>query len=424
MRPEPQSLRPELEAAPCPCRRGDVAAEVAWQRPLLARAEAGDRAAFGELYDAQVESVYRYLLAWTLDRSSAMELTEQVFVGAEAWLEVIAAGEGDLGVWLIAAARDAVAQRRGAGWVAGPATDRPPPADALGAVAWLGDSEHEVIVLRLLLGHSLAHTAHLSGYSERATKELQLAACLSMWQLTGGARTGSGPDATPRPDEGKAGDFERRLARWSVDLSGDDPALADALAVAASLRAAAPRHITAPDQGFVERLRDRLLAAGGGRGRDAPARVGRPRRAGGWLAVLRLGLSRRPWIATAVAASAIVVILALQAFGDDRPPPACGGGRCPPGSTAPSSLLVVPPATNESLPAATSTTPPPETRPAPTAAPPATAAPPPIAPATVPPTTLPPTTLPPVTTASATTSTTTSTTTTTTLAPTSTTVAG
>jgi hypothetical protein len=40
-----------------------------------------------------------------------------------------------------------------------------------------------VVVLRLLLGHSLAHTANLSGYSQRAVMELQLAACLSIQKL-------------------------------------------------------------------------------------------------------------------------------------------------------------------------------------------------------------------------------------------------
>jgi hypothetical protein len=56
-----------------------VPAEIAGQRPLLARAAAGDREAFAKLYDAQVEGVYRYLLAWTGDRSVARELAEQVF---------------------------------------------------------------------------------------------------------------------------------------------------------------------------------------------------------------------------------------------------------------------------------------------------------------------------------------------------------
>src|SRR5215218_3695481 len=102
---------------------------MAGQRPLLERAAAGDREAFARLFDDQVEGVYRYLLAWTGDRAEAAELTGQVF-------------------------RDAVAQRRGSGWIAGPAGPEGasvPATDAVAAVARLGDPEREVVVLRLLL---------------------------------------------------------------------------------------------------------------------------------------------------------------------------------------------------------------------------------------------------------------------------------
>ena len=146
---------PDAQTVACPCRHGDVPAEIAGQRPLLARAVAGDREAFAELYDAQVEGVYRYLLAWTGDRSAARELTGQVFRGALAWLPVTAGGEGDVGAWLIAMARDAVAQGRGSGWMG-----QERPGSVVDAVARLGDPEREVVVLRLLLGHSLSHTAH------------------------------------------------------------------------------------------------------------------------------------------------------------------------------------------------------------------------------------------------------------------------
>src|SRR5512132_2036400 len=255
---------PDARAVACPCRHGDVAAEVAVQRPLLELAVAGDREAYAQLYDVQVEGVYRYLLAWTGDRSAAAELTGQVFRSALSWLPVTAAGEGEVGAWLVAMARDAVAQRRGSGWMAGPAEQPQAPGDALEAVALLGDPEREVVVLRLLLGHSLVHTAHLSGYSQRAVLELQLAACLAVWNLTGGARSGQ-PAAHPQPEAGGllAEKFERRLGRWDVDLAGEDPGLADALAVASSLRLAAPRQVVAPDQVFVEELRAELLAAGG-----------------------------------------------------------------------------------------------------------------------------------------------------------------
>jgi DNA-directed RNA polymerase specialized sigma24 family protein len=315
---------PDAQKAACPCRHGDVPAEIAGQRPLLERAAAGDREAFGQLYDGQVEGVYRYLLAWAGDRSEAAELTRQVFRGALAWLPVTAGGEGEAGAWLIAMARDAVAQRRGSGWISSIGPDQPQarPRDVVGAVARLGDPEREVVVLRLLLGHSLDHTAHLSGYSRRAVSQLQLSACLTIWELTGGRRgvarpVGAGPSA---------GEFERRLGRWEIDLTDGDPALGDALAVAGALRRAIPGYVVAPDDGFVQRLRQELLAAAvpgspGGSG-SAPGSA-EPRTAA------RAGSSRRPWVATFVATAGIVVVLALQAFGDPASPSACGGRPCP-----------------------------------------------------------------------------------------------
>jgi hypothetical protein len=171
-----------------------VPAEIAGQRPLLERA-AGDREAFARLVDGQVEGVYRYLLAWTGDRGQAADLTVQVFRGALAWLPVTADGQGEAGAWLIAMARDAVAQRRGTGWIAA-VERRPRPGDPIAAVARLRDPEREVAVLRLLLGHSLDHTAHLSGYSRRAVLQLQLSACLSVAEITTDA-DGIGSSGTP-----------------------------------------------------------------------------------------------------------------------------------------------------------------------------------------------------------------------------------
>jgi DNA-directed RNA polymerase specialized sigma24 family protein len=445
-------------AAPCPCRRGDAAAEAARQRPLLERAARGDREAFERLYLMQVDGVYRYLLAWTGERAAARDLTEQVFRAALAWLPVVAgeagaapagsagagapqaggagagarqAGAGaphadaDFGAWLVALARDAVTQRRKAGWMAGPeraGDGRPPPADALEAAARLGDPEREVVVLRLLLGHSLAHTAELSGYSVRAVTELQLAACLAIRELTvepygGGPAPADGPAAPAAlaaPRGQRAADFQRRLEHWDVDLTGDDPELADALAIASSLRRAAPSQIVAPDRRFVLRLLEALASqhaeASGG---ALPARL---RRA---LAALRVEIVRRPrpFAATAVAAAAILAILTLQAFGSPRPP-ACGGGRpCPTSTTAPvaapASATAVPLTSVRGTTTTTSLPGPPST----TAAAPVPTAPPP----TSPPSTAPRTTRPPRTTTSrqpTTTATTTSTTTTTTVAPT------
>ncbi|HEX8135717.1 MAG TPA: hypothetical protein VF880_20085 [Actinomycetes bacterium] len=242
---------------------------------------------------------------------------------------------GDVGAWLVALARDADAHERGG--LRPPPPPRPadpvgqdgqpPPADLLAAVALLGDPEREVVVvLRLLLGHSLAHAAQLSGYSQRAVTELQLAACLAIRGLAV-PPAGDGPAAAAPPGAlvgpvapgQRAAEFQRRLERWDLDLVADDPALADALAVAAALRRAAPSLVASPDRGFVLGLRaalasDRPRAAGGG-----PLR--RARRA---LAVLRVEVVRRPrpFAATAVATAAILAIFALQAFGSPRRRPA------------------------------------------------------------------------------------------------------
>jgi DNA-directed RNA polymerase specialized sigma24 family protein len=345
---------------------------MAGQRPLLERAVAGDREAFARLYEDQVEGVYRYLLAWTGDRAEAAELTGQVFRGALAWLPATVGGEGEAGAWLIAMARDAVAQRRGSGWIAGPAGPDGaggPATDAVAAVARLGDAEREVVVLRLLLGHSLAHTSHLSGYSRRAVLQLQLAACLAVWELTGGARTGPAP---ANRTASSAEEFERRLGRWEIDLTGSDPALADALAAAGSLRRAIPGYVVAPDDELVQRLRRELLAEmaadnrehlppgsaavadparpapGSGAvdnpGHPAPGGAGaagaprpEPSAAGGsgegraeaGEEAAQARSARRHWVATAIAAAGIVVVLALQAFGRSGPPSACGGRPCP-----------------------------------------------------------------------------------------------
>ena len=293
-------------------------AELAGQRPLLERAAAGDREAFALVYDTQVEGVYRYLLAWTGNPTETAELTAQVFHAAIGWLPATTSPEGEAAAWLTAMTRDALAQRQGhseeggsaspagsepggsgspAGSEAGgsgssgvphpalpasappegessrrqeaapasvhtpgPAAGAPPeaPRDVVAAVARLREPEREVVVLRLLLGHSLDHTAHLSGYSRRAVLELQLTACLAVHELTGGPRTGPAPPETrPAPS---AEEFERRLGRWEVDLTGSDPALADALAVAGSLRRSIPEYVSPPPAEFVEHLRAELVA--------------------------------------------------------------------------------------------------------------------------------------------------------------------
>jgi DNA-directed RNA polymerase specialized sigma24 family protein len=352
---------------------------MAGQRPLLERAAAGDREAFALLYDDQVEGVYRYLLAWTGNPTEAADLTTQVFQAAMGWLPVTTGTEGEAAAWLTAMSRDALAQHQGSGGSAGAA------GAVVGAVARLGEPEREVVVLRLLLGHSLDHTAHLSGYSRRAVLELQLAACLAIRELIGGTHPGTAPPETRTATSVE--EFERRLGRWEVDLTGSDPALADALAVAGSLRRSAPGYVVPPTAEFVEHLRAELSAGSElTPGSELPAEevvdsgehrppgsatfplrgAQQPRVAASaapqapalaWEATASGGpdlagsrgtrrgaatggtglgewLSRRPWVATGVATAGIVVVLAVQAFGGQGRPPECDGRPCPVSTTA------------------------------------------------------------------------------------------
>jgi DNA-directed RNA polymerase specialized sigma24 family protein len=366
-----------------------VPAELAGQRPLLERAAAGDREAFALVYDDQVEGVYRYLLAWTGNRIEAAELTSQVFHSASGWLPTTNGAEGEAAAWLIAMSRDALTAHPG------PPGPPGPPGNVVAAVERLPDPEREVVVLRLRLGHSLDHTAHLSGYSHRAVLELQLAACLAIHDLTAGSRGGLG-SLTAGP--GSAEEFERRLARWEIDLTGTNPVLADALAAAGSLRQAIPGYVVAPSHEFVQHLRTELVtgrpaagARGGAgtkgvvdsrghhpfgsatfphRGPQQPEVAGSRAptlserleaagsdpfpaielageatsaatppenvRAGGSRGGSGFGgwLARRPWVATGVATAGIVLVLGLQAFGAQDGPRECGGRPCPASTTA------------------------------------------------------------------------------------------
>jgi DNA-directed RNA polymerase specialized sigma24 family protein len=307
--------------APCPCGHGDVAAEMERERPLLERAIAGDTAAFAQLYEENVDDVYRYLLAWTADGATAGELTEQVFHNALTWLPVIAGGEGDLGAWLLTSARDAVVQHRGSGWVAAPERIDEPAPDVLVAFNQLDDAQREVVVLRLLLGHSLAHSAHLAGYSTRVVGELQLAACSSIWEQLSGTPVEAAP---PGARDQRPRWFERRLEGADLDPAAD-PGLQDVLAVADALRQAAPREVPLPDDAFVQHLRHQLLEEFGG---DAAARQPHGNRLARAFGLVRFHVGRHPWAATIVAAGAIGLVLGIQIATSTATRSACGDGPC------------------------------------------------------------------------------------------------
>jgi DNA-directed RNA polymerase specialized sigma24 family protein len=383
----------------CPCGHGDVMVEIAREREPLERAADGDARAFGQLYDAHVDDVYRYLVAWTCEQASARELTERVFDGAITWLPSIAQGETDLAAWLVTMARDALIEHREAGYLGDGAIEGHAP-DVFLATTRLDDAQRDVVVLRLLLGHSVAHTAHLAGYSERVVTDLQYAACAALWQTLSGAPV----DPPLEGDERwRTAWFEHYLDGAAPD-PGTDPGLSDLLAVADGLRQSAPRQVPLPDDAFMAGLRARLLIGMGGE-LEPRRRRQAPRGFAAAFASLRERVGRHPWVTTTIAASAIGVVFGLQAAG--APHSACGDRPCLVSTTTASAAPQAGVGSPSVSTAAATTVFPTTSRPPPTTAPPTTRAPATTPPTSRPPTTTtkPPTTRPPTTTSATTTST-------------------
>jgi hypothetical protein len=369
----------EAEAPPtaCGCRNGDPAATLAIQRQLVERAIERDPAAVGELFDRYAEDVYGYVLAWTREVEVAEQLTERVFHDVLGWLPVMQQGDGELAAWLIAMARDAVAH--------GPHA-RPASIDATNtaqAISLLDDPEREMVVFRLLLGHSLLHSAHLAGYRPRVAKALQFIACSTLWRnsvdpaAASAAAAASGEwaagqaldGATPPPyyldpkhDRRRADEFELRLNEpWGASAAkGDDPELDNAMTVASTLRLAAPNVVAPPDPAFLNRVREELMADVGGQASPepsspAPTRAARQEGAhtrGGFLAML--ASTRRLQLVAVLAALVVGVTAAVVVSASlSGPHSKCGSGGCLASATTgtgPSAVLGGTPTPTQALP--------------------------------------------------------------------------
>jgi hypothetical protein len=142
------------------------------------------------------------------------------------------------------------------------------------------------VVFRLLLGHSLLHSAHLAGYRPRVAKALQFIACSTLWRnhvdpaaaeaaaASTAERMALNPEDSasqqlyyldPKHDRRRADEFERRLSEpWSPEVvAGGDAQLDNALATASHLRLAAGNVLGPPDPDFLHRVRDELTADAG-----------------------------------------------------------------------------------------------------------------------------------------------------------------
>jgi RNA polymerase sigma-70 factor (ECF subfamily) len=171
--------RPPLEFAPIP--------------DVIERARAGDRHAFGDLYDAHADAVYRYVLYRVREPSDAEDLTSEVFTRAFANIHRYRWQGKSFLAWLYTIARNAVTDRRrrqrptvdlddayGVAEEGPTAHDRAvrgEQVDALrGAVKHLTSEQQEVLVLRFVENMSSRQVAKVLGKNEGAIRALQFRA--------------------------------------------------------------------------------------------------------------------------------------------------------------------------------------------------------------------------------------------------------
>ncbi|MFI5932696.1 ECF subfamily RNA polymerase sigma factor, BldN family [Actinoplanes sp. NPDC051494] len=198
--PPSESEPPKYPARPDP---GDAAAEV-WA--LVERAQAGESAAFGLIYDRYVDTVFRFVYFRVGNRQLAEDLTSDTFLRALKRIGSFTWQGRDLGAWLVTIARNLVADHFKSGRYRLEVTtgdvldadreDRGPEGSPeaavvdhitnvalLTAVKQLNPEQQECIVLRFLQGFSVAETAQTMGKNEGAIKALQYRAVRALARL-------------------------------------------------------------------------------------------------------------------------------------------------------------------------------------------------------------------------------------------------
>ena len=198
--PPRESEPPKYPARPDP---NDAAAEV-WA--LVERAQAGEAAAFGLIYDRYVDTVFRFVYFRVGNRQLAEDLTSDTFLRALKRIGSFTWQGRDLGAWLVTIARNLVADHFKSGRYRLEVTtgdvldadreDRGPEGSPeaavvdhitnvalLTAVKQLNPEQQECIVLRFLQGFSVAETAQTMGKNEGAIKALQYRAVRALARL-------------------------------------------------------------------------------------------------------------------------------------------------------------------------------------------------------------------------------------------------
>jgi RNA polymerase sigma-70 factor, ECF subfamily len=169
---------------------------------LVTLAQQGDAEAFGQVYDAYVDSIYRYLYYRVGSHALAEDLTSETFVRALRRIDSFTWQGKDIGAWFVTIARNLVTDHvkssrfrlevstadmldadRADDGIEDEVLARLQNAVLLDAVRELKPEQQECIVLRFLQGLSVAETARAMGRSEGAVKQLQLRAVRALAKL-------------------------------------------------------------------------------------------------------------------------------------------------------------------------------------------------------------------------------------------------
>ncbi|HET8660488.1 MAG TPA: sigma-70 family RNA polymerase sigma factor [Micromonosporaceae bacterium] len=176
----------------------------AWR--LVERAQAGDAAAFGLIYDRYLDTIFRFIYYRVGDRQLAEDLAADTFLRALRNIGSFTWQGRDPGAWLVTIARNRVADHYKSGRyrleistgdlletdreARGPegspesaVVDHLTNVTLLNAVKQLNPEQQECIVLRFLQGFSVAETAQAMGKNEGAIKALQYRAVRTLARL-------------------------------------------------------------------------------------------------------------------------------------------------------------------------------------------------------------------------------------------------
>jgi len=168
---------------------------------LVQQAIAGDREAFGDLYELHLDSIYRYIFYRLNDEREAEDLTETVFLKAWEALNRYRPSEIPFAAWLYRIAHNLLVDRHRTHkrldsldeHYSDPQTD--PETRALHnvdaavivqALTQLDPSHQQVLTLRFINGHSHAETAQIMERSETNVRVLQHRALAALRRLAAG----------------------------------------------------------------------------------------------------------------------------------------------------------------------------------------------------------------------------------------------